>query len=439
MIGNFNKTEKQSLFQGIATRLKRVYPERQIVVRTDERVSYLRINYIPQFVATLMLITATGWVGFSSVSYLLNDRIVSAKNAQIINARMAYKGLLDEVSAYQNKFIGITEELEENHSLMLNLVEQNTELQQDLSTVAQELKVTEADRHSVIQTRERLKGNLSEIQENLHSLTSRNFLLRDNLDTTESDLQIALSERNTALEQSTHLTGYANDLETRLSSLQQEQLNSINDLTLQTDNNVANLERVITIAGLDVHKFSSTYDEENGQGGPFIAAQGLPGEELRAKLSLLDSKLTNLNDLQKTMQRMPFSSPMTAYYMTSKFGKRQDPLNNRWSMHYGVDFGGTLKTPVYSTAPGKVTYAGTKGKYGKLIEITHGDGIKTRFAHLHKIMVKKGQSVGFYEKIGLLGSSGRSTGPHLHYEVIVAGKPMDPMNFIKAGRYVFQE
>ncbi|MBT4891163.1 MAG: peptidoglycan DD-metalloendopeptidase family protein [Rhodospirillales bacterium] len=440
MIGNIGKTDTQPILKTIRARLKRIYPERQIVVRTRERVSYLHITYVPQFIATLMLIAATGWIGFSSVSYMLNDRIISAKNGQIVNARMAYKGLLDEVSAYQNKFISITRELEENHSLMLSLVEQNTELQQNLSSVAQELKVTEADRHSVIQTRERLKNNLGEIQENLHSLTSKNFLLRDNLDSTESDLQIALSERNNALDESDRMTNYASDLEGRLSSLQMAQLESISDLTTRTDNNISNLKRVISIAGLDIADFiDGPTQDETGQGGPFIAMPDMPGEELKSRLTVLDNKLEHLEILQKTMQRIPFVSPLTAYYMTSKYGKRHDPLNNKWSMHYGVDLGGTNKTPVYSTAPGKVTYAGKKGKYGNMIEITHGEGIITRFAHLNKILVKKGQEIEFYEKIGLLGSTGRSTGPHLHYEVVVAGKPMDPMNFIKAGRYVFQE
>jgi len=440
MIGNFSKPDNQSIGSAVKERLKRTYPERQITIRTNERVSYLRISYIPQFFATLMLIAATGWIGFSSVSYLLNDRIISDKNDKIIQARMAYRGLLDEVSQYQNKFIGITRELEENHSLMLSLVEQNTELQQNLSSVAHELKITEADRHSVIQTRERLKYNLSEIQDNLHSLTSKNFLLSDNLDTIEADLQIALNERNNALDQSELLTSYANDLETRLSTLQVTQLQSIDDLTIRTNDNISNLERVITVAGLDVSAFvESPSDTETGQGGPFIAISNMPGEELKSRLSVLDGRLMHLESLQQTMQRMPFASPLTAYYITSKYGKRHDPINNRWSMHYGVDLGGTLKTPVYSTAPGKVTYAGRKGKYGRMIEIDHGDGIISRFAHLNKILVKKGQTVEFYEKIGLLGSSGRSTGPHLHYEVVVAKKPMDPMNFIKAGRYVFQE
>jgi len=86
-----------------------------------------------------------------------------------------------------------------------------------------------------------------------------------------------------------------------------------------------------------------------------------------------------------------------------------------------------------------VSYAGWNGKYGKLIEINHGAGLKTRYGHLHKILVKKGQKIKFRQRIGLLGSTGRSTGAHLHYEVVFRGKAKNPMKFIKAGQNVFQK
>ena len=86
-----------------------------------------------------------------------------------------------------------------------------------------------------------------------------------------------------------------------------------------------------------------------------------------------------------------------------------------------------------------MTFAGWKGRYGNFVEIDHGSGIKTRYGHLHKVFVKKGQKVEFFDKIALLGNTGRSTGPHLHYEVLFKGKHLDPAKFIKAGRHVFQE
>ena len=108
-------------------------------------------------------------------------------------------------------------------------------------------------------------------------------------------------------------------------------------------------------------------------------------------------------------------------------------------MHYGLDFGSTPRAPIYVTAPGTVSFAGWKGNFGKMIEVDHGAGIKTRYAHLSKITVKKGQTIAFGDKIGVIGSTGRSTGNHLHYEILFRDKALDPMQFIKAGRYVFKE
>ena len=124
--------------------------------------------------------------------------------------------------------------------------------------------------------------------------------------------------------------------------------------------------------------------------------------------------------------------------MASSYGLRSDPFNNRKAMHYGVDLAGWGGAPVFATAPGKVIFAGRKGRYGKMVEIDHGYGIRTRYAHLQKVLVQRGEEVGHRHEIGLLGSTGRSTGPHVHYEVRFDGKPLNPDKFIKAGRYVFK-
>ena len=104
----------------------------------------------------------------------------------------------------------------------------------------------------------------------------------------------------------------------------------------------------------------------------------------------------------------------------------------------GVDLGGVPRSRVYSTSPGVVTFVGNKGPYGRMVEIDHGLGLRTRYGHLRKILVKLKEKVAFRHKIGQMGSSGRSTGSHVHYEVLFDGKPIDPMKFLKAGMYVFK-
>ena len=129
---------------------------------------------------------------------------------------------------------------------------------------------------------------------------------------------------------------------------------------------------------------------------------------------------------------------MDSYYISSLFGMRRDPFNGQRAMHQGIDMAGQFKTPLFAPAPGIVTKAGTWGSYGRMVEIDHGFGITTRYGHLESISVNRGDEVDFRQQIGLMGRSGRSTGTHVHYEVLFDGIPQDPSKFLKAGQNVFK-
>ena len=107
-------------------------------------------------------------------------------------------------------------------------------------------------------------------------------------------------------------------------------------------------------------------------------------------------------------------------------------------MHKGTDFSAPSRSVIFATAEGKVVYRGWKGRYGRLVEIDHGFGIRTRYGHMRKIYVRRGQQIRLGQKIGQVGTSGRSTGPHVHYEIIVRGRNVDPLKFIGAGKDVFK-
>lgn len=415
-----------------------------MVLRTEGRISYLRLSGRVQMVLVAMLVTAGGWATFASVNYVLHERILASKESQIANTRRAYRSLLSEVEAYQRKFNAVTNDLEANHNLMLGLVEQNASLQQNLRTVESRLVATEEDRSRIISTRERLASNLTDLKTRLRSLATKNFSLEENLTTIEEDLQKALSERNNALAEGRRLKEHRNKLENRLAELQDMEQDAVQKLTERTVTYIDSMERVVKMAGLNVQRvLAADQGMAIGQGGPFIEAKiekdNLPAAELKGDLISLDQRIARTAALQSVMHKLPLAAPMDAYYVTSNYGKRRDPMNKRWAMHYGLDLGGPYKSKVYSPAPGKVKFAGWKSKYGKVVEIDHGAGIVTRYGHLNKYFVKKGQEVAFHDKIGLLGNTGRSTGAHLHYEVMFHGKTLNPMKFIKAGRHVFQK
>jgi len=437
--------EELTWLAGLRERAQAVFPERQVHFRTDGRVAFFRLTTLSQVIASAALIAALGWTGFSSYSYVEHNKVVAVKDGQIASARLAYHSLLGEVAEYQNKFNAITQDLEHNHAMMLGLVERNAKLQTSLRSISDELRTTQDDRSKIVAAREGLRRKLSNLEQELGGLTTRNFTLRDNLDSVENNLQMALQERNEARFESTRMKSYVQQLEERLASLQQSHENSVQRLTEQTLNQIGDLEKLVSLAGISPEKLAAVddgKDSASGQGGPFIPAEALdsmPAGELKKSLDQLDNHLVRLNNLKSAVRHLPLAAPLDTYYITSGFGKRRDPLNKRWAAHYGIDFGSGKNAPIFATAPGVVKHAGWKGRYGRFIEIDHGNGVVTRFGHLAKIFVKRGQKVAFRDKIALLGNSGRTTGAHLHYEILFKDRNVNPMKFIKAGRNVFQE
>ena len=178
-----------------------------------------------------------------------------------------------------------------------------------------------------------------------------------------------------------------------------------------------------------------------GTGGP----QQMTGtnEHVFEKFQDRSNRLMTLSQdwqaLQSLLECAPLSPPVDYYNLTSKYGNRKDPFTKKPDWHEGVDLGAWPGTKVRATAPGVVTYAGRKGGYGRFVLVDHGCGIETAYGHLKKIHVKKGDVVDHRHVLGAVGSTGRSTGPHVHYEVRIQGKPVDPYQFIEAGRYVFKE
>ncbi len=436
--GNKKRSRAKRLFQYL-------FPERQLFLRAEGRMAHIRLSSRLQVFLIFLVFAAGAWVAFSSASYVLHDDVLAAKDDQIAKVRLEYRSLLSEVAEYHKKFTDMSGDLEEYHGMMLSLAEQNTALQKNLSTVEIRLRSTESERENIASVRESLKGRVRELESDMHKLANRNFALKDNLTSIERNLENALAERNKAIFDGSQMKRQITDLEERLATLQAAEHDVVQRLTDQTVASLEEFTRVVELAGLQVEDLMAA-DESLGanQGGPFIIArdpisEGAPGDGLKASLSNLDTHLNQLEGVQTILSKLPLTAPLDYFHITSSFGKRRDPLNRRWAMHYGLDMGGVYKSPVYATAPGVVTFVGWKGNYGRMVEISHGAGIKTRFGHLQKTLVKKGQEIKFRDKVGLLGNSGRSTGAHLHYEVLFNGRPKDPMKFIQAGRYVFQD
>ena len=259
-------------------------------------------------------------------------------------------------------------------------------------------------------------------------------------------LTAAVEQRNRLQSDRANLSGTIGDLKTQLVSLQETQANFVSDLAERARDNVDLMEKTVEMTGLDVEKLLADAGAQMpGQGGPYVpdvpapdAADGSGGQKLMASVETLGDEVERWERLQLILRSLPLTAPIDSYYISSAFGARMDPFNGERAIHEGIDMVGKLRSEVLATAPGTVIFAGWKGGYGRVVEIDHGLGITTRYAHLYSIDVKVGDVVDYRQVVGKLGSSGRSSGPHVHFEVRYAGKPLDPMGFLKAGRYVFK-
>ncbi len=200
-------------------------------------------------------------------------------------------------------------------------------------------------------------------------------------------------------------------------------------------------KRLTEMADIDSHEFD--FDSAPPSGGPEADGAGVSAQipdlstklnDLEQKVALRDSQLSALEnvildrDLKK--QTHPEGRPVAAGFISSYFGEREDPFSGEEAYHKGVDFAGAAGANVMAVAAGVVTWAGNRTGYGNLVEINHGDGYVTRYAHNQRTLVQVGQMVKRGDAIALMGSSGRSTGPHVHFEVLRNGRQVDPLTFI---------
>ena len=222
----------------------------------------------------------------------------------------------------------------------------------------------------------------------------------------------------------------------------------------QASKTISEIQKIIASTGLDINRLApikppAKEDRNAPRGGPFIpwlgghSANAPPSsptvDEMAPKVTNIVAGIDRLDQLRQLLAHLPLSTPVGNVEVSSRFGYRIDPFNGQVSLHEGVDLRGPQGTPIYATAEGVVTVADRRPDYGAMVEIDHGYGLITRYAHLARIMVKPGDHVLLHQQIGAMGATGRATGVHLHYETRVNGQARDPINFIKADHYVLEK
>jgi murein DD-endopeptidase MepM/ murein hydrolase activator NlpD len=222
-----------------------------------------------------------------------------------------------------------------------------------------------------------------------------------------------------------------------LAEIEARQLAFAERLTRFADARARRAEAAMRKLNLDPK--AMTRETQQAMGGPFEALLGGGGEEIDPRFERLGLSLARMAVLERALDGIPQVVPASVESITSGFGYRRDPFNGSAAMHAGIDFKGPMGSPVFAAADGRVTFVGQKSGYGNVVEITHGNGMLTRYAHLSRFDVKVGQQVAAGTTIAGLGSTGRSTGPHLHFEVRINDRAINPRPFLEAAPDVLKE
>ena len=535
-----------NMFSAFRRLLALVYRERDLILRTNGLVRYVRLTREIQVTASVVAIAVFGWAFGMTALWEIQQDEIDEKIGQLKDSEVAYGDLLNEILIYQGKIAGATEQLQRKHAYMLKKLGDSHSVQTSPPRHAEKKRDTgENRREKNIKFRQSFRVPLAQVDSELEQMTEMTNLLENSLlkvklrlaraefergsyakrggsmqdqisdlrdqlvesraraarlDLMNNDLdrnlqgareshahivqeRSVLEWRKRELEKKllsaqSHIDGLERDFSVVIETLEQttggraedridmlpgmplrerakfllDQLANLHNsqevvlehLSERTSGNVKDAERIIEMSGLDLDKVLKLAGvAPNGRGGLAIGVTengvGTLKSALVSTLDDVEGHILRWEALKSVLKSLPLISPVDHYHLASRFGKRRDPFTKRRSMHYGLDLAGWNRSPVFSTAEGVVVFSGRKGRFGRMVEVDHGNGLRTRYAHLFKTSVKKGQKIGHRHKIGLLGSTGRSTGPHVHYEVLFNGKQIDPLKFIKAGRNVFKE
>jgi len=224
--------------------------------------------------------------------------------------------------------------------------------------------------------------------------------------------------------------GDFNRIEKDLTKIAMHQAAALDVIAASVEKDIARAKKVVSRLGVRLKSFESA---AKAQGGPYVPVEG--DDVFKDRVNRAFIAITRLQKVKDALSALPLRSPLAGKAkMTSRYGRRLDPFLRRPAMHTGVDYKAGYGRPIRATGPGKVAFAGRKGGYGRVVIIDHGNGLSSRYAHMSRYKVKKGQKVKAGQTIGLVGSSGRSTGPHLHYELRVNKTHVNPLAYLSAGR-----
>lgn len=428
----------------IHVNLERAFPEQRVFLRSDSETKFIRLKPLTQAFAWTGSALFVGWAIIATAILLMDSIGSGSLRDQAEREQQLYEDRLNALSQErdsraaeardaQDRFNAALAQISKMQSSLLSSEDRRKELETGIEVIQSTLRRAMMERDSARETAELALAN-GEI-EGAGTTTSADSAAT--LDFLTDALLSAAAERDTMALVAAEAKLAADKLAFDRRLLEERNDAIFSQLEDAVSVSLTPLDKMFTAAGLPTESILETVRRGySGQGGPLTPLKfSTKGEEpdadsLRANGIL--QRMDRMNLYRIALQKTPFAMPVkAAFRYTSGFGPR-------WGrMHNGTDFAASYGTPIYSTADGVVIQSEVVSGYGKYIRIQHEFGIETRYAHMSKLRVKTGERVSRGQRIGDMGSSGRSTGNHLHYEVRIGGEPVNPMTYIKAAKNVF--
>ncbi len=429
--------------------MEHFFPERRVFLKSDNDTRFIRLRPGTQLVAFAGSALLVAWA-IVATAIILMDSIGSGNfREQAKRDQRTYQARLNDLSAQrdtraeealaaQERFNAALKQISVMQSELLQSETRRHELETGIDVIQSTLRDTMKDRKAARSQLAELEGSLEEgtgIVRTAAASAPVDFLA-DALARTAAERDQVVADAQQALLQ-------ADEMAQRIEIMKDQNDAIFRQLEEAMNVSVAPLDKMFRNAGMSTQGILKTVRRGySGQGGPMtplsFTTRGNEPTEDTLRANRLLNQMDRLNLYRIAAQKAPFATPVkNAFRFTSPFGFRRDPKTGGRRMHSGVDFAAPSGTPLYATADGVVTSAGWGSGYGRLVKIQHEFGIETRYAHLSRIRVKVGQRVSRGQRIGDMGASGRVTGVHLHYEVRVGGKAVNPMIYIKAANDVF--
>lgn len=385
-----------------------LFSDKEIIFRSHGRAKVLHISSRAQVIFLCLVFFLGVWSYYSYHMYHKSGRILHDKNIQLVETRDAYVGLMSDFMM-----------LHKNIGAMLTSIEKDK---------PSDKKLLEKYREQAMLVEDKIKR----ITDEQDWVSSEEIIEKASLSEAMLQRDIAASERD--------------ELRTQL-GMMEETINELKNAELEV------MEKVKAISSAELAKVKGVFNSVNSslkrkgmyfnalanskkkdsKGGLYVPQKNVVKDKrIDDKISEIFQNVDDIKYYREVVRSIPVGKPVWSYWVTSEYGTRSDPFKKTKARHKGVDLASRTGNKIKIKARGKVITAGVSGGYGNLVVVDHGNGFQTKYAHLNKIYVKKGQYLEYDDTIGEVGTTGRSTGPHLHYEVLYQGINVDPLPFLKA-------